>query len=148
MKKYFLPLIALFLLVSCSDNEGKMDAGVVNNPATASEAANTKEPKIEFELTEYDFGNMLQGEKATYNFKFKNTGNAKLVISAVEKTCGCTEIKFPREAINPGESGSIKITFDSSSKKGMQNKRVIVKANTNPAETVLRFKAMVMTVND
>ena len=144
MKKVLLPLLLAFLLVSCGNDEGKINTGLVNNPASATEGTNLTEPKIEFEVMEYDFGNLMQEEKATYSYKFKNTGNAPLIISAVERTCGCTDIKYPREPIQPGGTGAITIIFDSKDKRGVQNKHVTVKANTNPSETVLKFKAMVM----
>ncbi len=148
MKKIFLPLLLAVLLVSCGEDEGKINTGLVNNPASATEGANMKEPKIEFAVTEHDFGKMIQGEQVSFTFKFKNTGNAPLIISAVEKTCGCTDTKFPKEPIKPGDTGGISITYDSKGHKGFQSRRLIVKANTNPSETVLRFKAQIQTVDN
>ena len=135
------------MMWSCGSDEGKINTSLVNNPASATEGANRKEPKIEFKKLEHDFGKMIQGEQVSYTFKFTNTGNADLIISAVEKTCGCTEIKFPKDPIKPGGEGSISITYDSKGHKGFQNKRIIVKANTNPSETILKFKAQVQTID-
>lgn len=137
-------MLAMF---SCGTNDGKISGDVVNNPASATVGTNTKEPKIEFDIMEHDFGKMLQGEQVSFTYKFKNTGNAPLLISTVEKTCGCTEIVFPRTPIKPGDSGTITIHYNSEGHRGFQNKRVVVKANTNPAETILGFKALVETVN-
>lgn len=148
MEKILLPLLLAFLLVSCGDDDSKINTGLVNNPASATESSNTKEPKIEFAVLEHDFGKMIQGEQVSFTYKFKNTGNAPLIISAVEKTCGCTDTKFPKEPIKPGQEGGISITYDSKGHKGFQNKRVIVKANTNPSETILKFKAQVQTVDN
>ena len=148
MKRILYIAILALLMVSCGDDEGKINASLVNNPASATEGANKKEPKIEFSVLEHDFGKIIQGEQVSYTYKFKNTGNAPLIISAVEKTCGCTDTKFPKEPVKPGGEGSISITYDSKGHKGFQNKRVIVKANTNPSETILKFKAQVQTVNN
>ena len=148
MKRLVLSLLLAVLLVSCGDDESKVNTGLVNNPASATESSNTKEPKIEFAVLEHDFGKMIQGEQVSFTYRFKNTGNAPLIISAVEKTCGCTDTKFPREPIKPGEEGGITITYDSKGHKGFQNKRIIVKANTNPSETILKFKAQVQTVDN
>ena len=148
MKHILIPIIALFLLVSCGSDDSKINTGLVNNPASATESSNTKEPKIEFAVLEHDFGKIIQGEQMSYTYKFKNIGNAPLIISAVEKTCGCTDTKFPREPIKPGQEGGISITYDSKGHKGFQNKRIIVKANTNPSETILKFKAQVQTVDN
>ena len=148
MKKILLPLLLVLLFASCGDDDSKISTGLINNPASAEGASNVKEPKIEFAVLEHDFGKMIQGEQVSYTFKFKNTGNAPLIISAVEKTCGCTDTKFPKEPIKPGEEGGISITYDSKGHKGFQNKRIIVKANTNPSETILKFKAQVQTVDN
>ena len=148
MKRLVLSLLLAVLLVSCGDDDGKINTGLVNNPASATESSNVKEPKIEFAVLEHDFGKMIQGEQVSYTYRFKNTGDAPLIISAVEKTCGCTDTKFPKEPVKPGEEGGITITYDSKGHKGFQNKRVIVKANTNPSETILKFKAQVQTVDN
>ena len=147
MKRLLYIAFIAVLMWSCGDDDGKINTGLVNNPASATESANSKEPKIEFAVYEHDFGKMIQGEQVSYTFKFKNTGNAPLIITAVEKTCGCTDTKFPKEPLKPGEEGGITITYDSKGHKGFQNKRVIVKANTNPSETILKFKAQVQTVD-
>lgn len=107
-----------------------------------------KEPKIVFEKTDHDFGKMLQGEKVSCTYKFKNEGNAPLLISSVDKTCGCTEIKYPKTPIKPGEGGTISITYDSDGHKGIQNKRVVVKTNANPSATILKFTAKVETITN
>ncbi len=148
MKKVLLSLLFAVLLVSCGSDEGKINTDLVNNPASATESANKKESKIEFKVMEHDFGKIIQGEQVSYTYKFKNTGNAPLIITAVEKTCGCTDTKFPKDPIKPGGEGSISITYDSKGHKGFQNKRVIVKANTNPSETILKFKAQVQTIDN
>lgn len=147
MKKIFLAIPVLVMMCSCGSNDGKISGDLVNNPASATVGTNTKEPKIEFDVMEHDFGKMLQGEQVSFTYKFKNTGNAPLLISSVDKTCGCTEIKFPQTPIKPGDEGTITISYNSDGHKGFQNKRVVVRANTNPAETVLRFKALVETVD-
>jgi len=147
MRRILLTLLIAVLMVSCGSDEGKISTGLVNNPASATGNTSGKEPKIEFKALEHDFGKMIQGEQVSFTYKFKNTGNAPLIISAVEKTCGCTDIRYPKVPIKPGEEGSISITYDSKGHKGFQNKRVIVKANTNPSETILRFKARVETVD-
>ena len=130
---------------SCSDDEGKINTGLVNNPASATESANSKEPKIEFAVTEHDFGKMIQGEQVSFTYKFKNTGNAPLIISSVDKSCGCTASEYPRQPIEPGQKGDIKITYDSKGHHGFQSKTVTVNANTMPAQTTIRIKAEVRT---
>lgn len=136
------------LLVSCSSGNKKdsdLPAGLVQNPNTASGKADAdKLPKIEFEKDFHDFGKIIQGEKVTYAFKFKNTGKSLLLISNVSTSCGCTVTNFPKEPIKPGESGKIDVSFDSEGRRGPQNKTATVMANTQPNSTMLRIQAMIV----
>ena len=148
MKRVILSLLIIIGLISCETKENKLDTSLVNNPSSADGARRvTNVPEIEFQKTEHDFGKILQGEQVSYTFRFKNVGNAPLIITSIEKTCGCTSPDFSNEPIKPGEEGKITITYDSKGHKGFQNKRLIVKANTNPSETILRIKAHVENIN-
>lgn len=133
------------LLISCnSNNDGKLSTDVITNPNTASGEKKDNLPVIEFDKDLHDFGKLIQGEIATFNFRFKNTGKSDLVITQVQTTCGCTVSKFPRKAIKPGEGDVIKVTFDSSNRKGTQNKMATVVSNCQPNSKVLRIKAQVV----
>ncbi len=148
MKRVILSLVIILGLFSCESNNNKLSTSLVNNPVSAdgiSKSAST--PVIKFETTEHDFGKIIQGEQVSYTFKFKNVGNAPLIITSIEKTCGCTSPEYSNQPIKPGENGKITITYDSKGHKGFQNKRLVVKANTNPSETILRIKAQVENIN-
>jgi len=136
------------MLVSCStggNKERDLPAGLIENPNTASGIANPdKLPVIEFEKDFHDFGKIIQGEKVTFAFKFKNTGKAMLLISNVSTSCGCTVTDYPRGPIKIGESGKIDVSFDSEGKRGLQNKTATVFANTQPNSTILRIQSMVV----
>lgn len=148
MKRFLISLIVIITLVSCDSNKVKVSADLVNNPVTADGInKGASAPAIKFEKNEHDFGKILQGEQLSYTFKFKNTGNAPLIITSIEKTCGCTSPEYSKEPIKPGEEGKITITYDSKGHKGFQNKRLIVKTNTNPSESILRIKAQVENIN-
>jgi hypothetical protein len=148
MKRFILSLIVILGLVSCETKNDNLSTSLVNNPSSADGVkSGSNAPAIRFETTEYDFGKVLQGEQVSHTFKFKNVGDAPLIISSIEKTCGCTTPDFSSKPIKPGESGKITVTYDSKGHKGFQNKRLIVKANTNPSETILRIKAQVENIN-
>ena len=126
--------------------EGGFTVKDVHNPQTA-EGLSAKDaeklPVIEFETTTYDFGDVVEGERLTYAFKFKNTGKSNLIIYSSEATCGCTTSQPPKAPIRPGESDEIVVTFDSQGQKGQVKKRVLVGANTYPVETILTITANV-----
>ena len=92
----------------------------------------------------HDFGKVIQGEKVSFGFKFKNTGNADLVIAQVNSSCGCTVPKFPKTPVKPGDESVITVMFDSQDRKGVQNKTITVASNCQPSNSVIRIKAMVI----
>ena len=67
--------------------------------------AQDKIAKIEFESETIDYGVIEKGSDGVRVFKFKNTGNAPLIVSAVKSSCGCTVPKKPTAPILPGENG-------------------------------------------
>ena len=142
-------IIGLVVLGACHRKpaqEGDFKVSDVHIPVSAdgmSQKEIDKLPVIEFERTSYDFGEVVQGEKLSYTFKFKNTGKSNLIIFSSEATCGCTTSMPPKAPIRPGETGEIKVVFDSSSQKGKVVKRILVGANTYPAETILTITANV-----
>jgi hypothetical protein len=100
-------------------------------------------PAFQFETTEHDFGTIKEGDIVEYTYKFKNTGDAPLIIQGAQGSCGCTVPNWTKEPIPAGGTGVVTAKFDSNGKKELQNKTVTVTANTYPKQTVLKFKAMV-----
>jgi hypothetical protein len=123
---------------------------VAQSTPTTSPAATTPEvkpegplPVINFETTDHDFGTITEGQKVTYTYKVKNTGEAPLLIQSAQPSCGCTVPTFSKDPIPAGGTGFVTAEFDSSGKPGINNKTITVTANTWPKVTTLRFKAMV-----
>ncbi len=143
--KYLLGgLLFLVAFSACHNKQGNIPADVVTNPNTASGKARNNLPVIEFDKEIHDFGKLIRGEKVSYGFKFRNTGKSDLVISQVKTSCGCTVSRFPKEPVKPGEERVITVTFDSSGRKGIQNKSITVLSNCQPSTKVLRIKAKVI----
>lgn len=94
-----------------------------------TESASQNGPKITFQETEYNFGDIQQGEKVEHVFTFKNSGTEPLILSNVKTTCGCTATDWPRDPIAPGGTDEIKVVFNSAGKMGRQNKVVTVVSN-------------------
>ncbi|WP_245699422.1 DUF1573 domain-containing protein [Flavobacterium noncentrifugens] len=115
-------------------------------PQTATPPADGKYPVMEFETKEHDFGKINAGSKVVYTFNFKNTGEADLIISNAVGSCGCTVPEYPKEAIKPGESGKMKVSFNSAGKNGQQQKTVTITANTAAGKEMLTIKASITPV--
>ena len=127
-----------------SSNKEEISTEVVKNPKSAEGTEVSSMPKMAFEETTHDFGKIIRGEKLRYKFKFKNVGNADLVISRVSTSCGCTASHYPKKPVKPGEEAYIEAVFDSSHKRGKQNKTLTIYANTQPNRTVLHIKGNVV----
>ena len=95
----------------------------------------------------FDFGEIVQGEKVTHTFSFKNTGEHPLKLTQVKPSCGCTAPNWSRELIPPGKEGFVEVTFDSSGKSGTQNKSITVFLNTPEKAKTLRFKGFITERN-
>lgn len=118
------------------------DADSKENNSVADQ--HNQAPEITFERTEHDFGKVIYGEVVSYNFKFKNTGDADLVISEVGTTCGCTVTNYPEKPIKPGEEKYLEVTFDSDRQSGFQSKTISIVTNAQPNPKTLRIKAKVV----
>ena len=132
-----------------SENEEvkpSLSSNLVMNDNTA-ETSNEKSgmPEFNFEKELHDFGQLVDGEKVSYSFKFTNSGDAPLIISNAKGSCGCTVPNWSRDPIDPGESGSIDVTFNSSGRSGKQNKAITLTANTNPNRKVINITSEVIS---
>jgi len=143
---YSMFFAAMMWAGSCSNNANKenVDSDIVHNEATADGDNKGEGPVISFEKTEHDFGDIMEGEKVEYGFKFENTGNKDLVISSHSTTCGCTVPEYPKGAIAPGDGGVIKVAFNSKGKEGRQNKTVTISTNCSNRDVVLTIKAQII----
>lgn len=123
---------------------GGPNANMINNPVTADLPTDTNQlARIRFAETEFDFGEIKQGEVVVHRFQFTNTGQLPLTILKAYAGCGCTVPEWPETPIAPGETNEIMVKFNSEGKKGDQSKIVKVIANTFPNETQIKVKAFV-----
>lgn len=142
MKK-FLVFIFVIAIAACGTKESKNSA--VEIPLTSDGKVDTsKLPKFSFANDSYDFGQIKQGEKVSYSFKFKNVGSSPLIISSASASCGCTVPSYPEEPIQPGQESQIDVVFDSQGKMGMQTKTVTLVSNTIPNTKVLYLRGEIL----
>jgi len=91
-------------------------------------------PIMQFKVREVDFGKVKKGEKREYTFEFTNKGDAELKI-AIITACDCTTTDYSTDPVKPGESGKIKVTFDSTDKTESETIDVdIILENTMPGK--------------
>lgn len=112
--------------------------------ASASGDSKSNLPEIKFEEEIHDFGKITQGEKISFAFKFKNTGDKNLIISGASGSCGCTVPNYPKEPIPAGGEGKIDVLFNSEGKSGLQEKTVTLITNCEPSTRILKIKTEVV----
>ncbi len=111
---------------------------------TAEELANS--PVVSFNAESYDFGDIKQGETVEYTFQMKNTGKRDLIIRNVKTSCGCTAVTPEKKVIGANETVPLKVVFNSTGKRGKQNKAITIITNDpkNPT-SILRVSSNVQT---
>ncbi|NIT55185.1 MAG: DUF1573 domain-containing protein [Aliifodinibius sp.] len=62
-------------------------------------------PRISFEKTVFDLGEVGQGTKNTCEFSFTNAGRGLLKIGQISRTCGCTVFQLDKKEYAPNETG-------------------------------------------
>lgn len=95
-------------------------------------------PKASAQITEYNFGDIKQGDVVSYDFKIMNNGGDVLKIIDVRASCGCTAAQPDKKELKPGETTTIKVTFNSKGRKGAQIKTVRVITN-DPEKNDINF---------
>lgn len=146
MKNSIVIVFISFVCIACNDNAAsKIDVSKQEKRTSVSldQVDSPTNPKMDFESTEWDFGEIDQGDAVEYAFKFKNSGTDPLIITNAKGSCGCTVPEWPREPVAPGETGVIDVKFNSKGKKGKQNKRVTLTTNMVPSQQVLIVKGQV-----
>jgi hypothetical protein len=144
-------IVSTLFFAACKQQEEKqtgVSTDVINVPATASQEGTVSEagtaPVIVFNEEKHDFGKIMQGEKVSYSFIFKNTGGSDLVISSAQGSCGCTVPSYPKDPVKPGEEGKIDVVFNSEGKSGVVQKTVTLVTNCNPSTKVLTIASNII----
>ena len=99
--------------------------------------------EISFKETLIDYGTIENGDNGKKTFEFKNTGNSPLIFSRIFSSCGCTIPKKPEKPIQPGESGTIEVEYDTK-RTGLFQKAITVNSNAKTPNVILRIKGEVL----
>jgi len=144
MKKSFLivAVLSVFAFSSCKDNAAEKVNEENVATAEARDAESGKFPVLTFEESSFDFGTIDQGTNVEHVFKFKNTGEAPLMIVNAKSSCGCTVPEYTKEPVAPGDSGELLVKFNGSGQNQV-SKTVTITTNTKAGTETLTIKAFV-----
>ena len=99
--------------------------------------------------TEHDFGVIDEANgRVTCHLRLTNTGDEPLLITRVQPTCGCTAGDYPREAIVPGDTAAVTLTYNPANRPGEFNKEVYVYTNTTPSRSTVVIRGNAIPVKE
>lgn len=90
-----------------------------------------------------DCGQVVFRKPVTAEFVLKNDGHKPLVINNVLKSCGCTEVDYPKTGIAAGESFVIKAVYDAK-QMGSFTKQVCLYTNAGEEPFILSMRGRVV----
>lgn len=91
-----------------------------------------KGPMISIDTESIDYGTIAQGAEPNRQFVVTNTGDAPLIMSGCQGSCGCTVPKCDTAPIAPGASSTVNIHYDTN-RVGAFTKTVTVNSNATNA---------------
>ena len=107
-------IFTLALLIGCSCVFATMTERAKDQAQNQTSNSSEKRAAIKWEkdTRKWDFGAIERGTKVSHIFKFKNTGDAPLIIADVATSCGCTTPEYTKTPVQPGAEGQIKVNFN------------------------------------
>ena len=144
-KSIGLLTLSLVLLTSACKKESAADIITSSDMevVAAAKALEGKFPIVKLDKEVHDFGTINEGDKVETEFIVTNAGEVDLIISDAKGSCGCTVPEPPKEPIKPGETGDVKVRFNTSGKPNRQQKTVTLTTNTEAGREILTIKGMV-----
>jgi hypothetical protein len=135
LKSILLASSLLVAIATMAQDEKKQLTNIGNE--------NTNQGDFSFKEQEFNFGTIKQGDVVTHEFEFTNSGNEPIIISTAAGSCGCTVPIWPKEPVAKGQKSTIKVTFNSAGKMGMQDKTVTINSNAKQNPMIIHMKGNV-----
>ncbi|MBI3502367.1 MAG: DUF1573 domain-containing protein [Bacteroidetes bacterium] len=143
MKKTILAIAAILFtaFITKAQTAAPAPAPAPQNTATVA-PENPNAPDIIFENENIDYGTIENDADGNREFKFKNKGKEPLIIYSATGSCGCTVPTAPKDPIKPGETGVIKVHYDTK-RVGSFEKTVTVSSNAKTPSKTLKIHGTV-----
>ena len=147
MKKTILGIAAIMFTAFVTNAQSPTAAPQAGTTAPVQNTAsvtpeNPNAPDIIFENENIDYGTVEYDADGNREFKFKNKGKEPLIIYSATGSCGCTVPTAPKDPIKPGETGVIKVHYDTK-RPGNFEKSVTVSSNAKTPSKTLKIHGVV-----
>ena len=100
-------------------------------------------PPIKWEKTSIHLGQVEKHEVQNLSFEFTNNTNETIRILEAKGSCGCTNVQYPENEIEAGESAVVTADFRSG-KVGTFKKNIRIKTSESDEYTYLYFTGEVV----
>src|ERR1700709_1007748 len=130
MKKLLLIALIPSFLFSCNI---RRKSALANDAGVLIENDLKDSTSVQVPQTTYTFDTATEGQKVEHNFSFINSGKKPLIIIKATASCGCTIADKPEMPILPGDTGLIKVVFNTEGKRGHNHKTITVESNAYPS---------------
>lgn len=118
-------------------------AVIAASAQTSAKPVGGNGPMISVDKEAHDYGNIPQGANGTCEFTVTNTGDAPLIITQCQGSCGCTVPKCDTAPIMPGAKSTITVKYDTN-RVGAINKSVTITSNaTNAPSKIVTIRGNV-----
>lgn len=101
------------------------------------ESNGLQRPKIAFDKTFYDYGEIKRGSDGEVFFTVTNEGNGALVLSNVSASCGCTVVDYSKDAIQPKAKSKIKVKYNTNIVGEIKRSVTVICNDVDKPRTVL-----------
>ena len=107
------------------------------------------EGPLKFEITDHDFGRIMDTAPVQHTFRFTNTGGSSITFAEKkpQTSCGCTAGEYAKQTYAPGESGEITVTFNPAGKAGHKNTQRITVRYKDDARPDTPMPEATITIN-
>lgn len=93
-------------------------------------------PMISVDKESHDYGTIKQGANGECVFTVTNTGDAPLIITQCQGSCGCTVPQCEKAPILPGAKSAITVKYDTN-RVGPINKSVTITSNASNTPSLM-----------
>lgn len=99
---------------------------------------------LEYDKTVHDFGEIsVKDGPVSCVFTVTNSSEAPATIFAVVSSCGCTNVEWTRETLQPGEKGEIRATYSNDDGPYPFDKTLTVYVSDCKKPTILHLRGVV-----
>ena len=144
MNKLIIASLLTFIFISCNIRNNNKNGEMQGLDVSGNMSDTTSVQIID---SVYNFGKVTDRENVVFSFRFKNTGTKPLIIASAHASCGCTVPEKPEQPIKPGETGYLKVVFNSKGRVGPVQKEVSVVSNAYPSFPVLLLTGEVISAS-